>query len=659
MVGQTWDMPITACSLDCPDACTLEVTVEHGRMVKVDAAPTGPNPLTDGWICAKVKQTPALLHGPDRILTPLRRVGPKGTGQFVPITWDEALGLITSRVRSAIETVGAQSVVPYLYNSSAGMMASAGLSTLIWEQLGAAEVHHTICAAATGEAWTRTYGSLPSADPQDIRHSELIVVWGANPNVSNPHLAPMIEARRRAGTRLVVIDPRRIPVAQNADLHLALRPGTDSALAMAVAHLLERNGHLDAAFIDQWVDGADEYLAECRTWTPERAAEVCGLGAADIERFAEMYGTIRPAMVRAGWGPERNRNGGSAMRSIYALPALAGQFGQRGGGIFNSVRGGVGFDAGAIRQHVLGDAPVPHRRSINMNRLGRHLLHDEGGRVEVLFVQGSNPAATCPEQAMVLQGLAREDLFTVVHELTLTDTARYADVVLPATSMFEVDEVVSSYGAFVLQDAPATVDRVGLSRTNDEVTCALGEHLGLPASLWALSADEVRRVALGNRSLPHAVLAPSLTVQFRDVHPATRVRLVVDEPGIDRVPQCRPGDENALPLTLITPATSRTTSTMFGNLRPASPDILLHPDDATERGLSTGDTVRVTNGKHTIETVVSVSTTMRPGVAMMPKGMWCKDGFNGLTANAFAPDHLADLAGAATFNDARVEVSAV
>jgi anaerobic selenocysteine-containing dehydrogenase len=650
---------VTACSLDCPDSCSLEVTVEDGRLIAVDAAPVAVNSATNGWICAKVKHTPQLLHGPDRITAPLRRTGPKGSGEFVEVTWDEALDLFADKIRAAVDAHGWASVVPYLYNSSAGKMAQAGLSPLVWEQLGAARTDITICAAVVGEAWDRTYGRLPSADPLDLQHSELIVVWGANPNVSHPHLSPVIEERRRAGARVVVVDPRRTPIAARADLHLAVRPGTDGVLAMAVAALLERNGHLDRAFIEQWVDGADEYLAACHEWTVERAADTCGIDAGDIEQFAEMYGTIRPAMLRVGWGQERNRNGGSASRAVFALPALAGHFGQPGAGVFNSISGGTGFDTTTIRRGVVGDVPIPDRRAINMNRLGRILADDEGGRVEVLFVQGSNPAATCPEQAVVLAGLSRDDLFTVVHELTMTDTARFADLVLPATSQFEVDEVVESYGSFVVRDAPAVIPRVGQSRTNDEVSVAVGVRLGLDAAQWDPSPARVRRLALGERSLPLVKRLPAGTVQFRDVNPAGRVQLVCDDDRVDALPTYRPLETPGLPITLVTPATSRTISSMFGNVEPASPDVRLHPSDAAARGLSAGDLAAITDGKHTIEATVAVDSGLRPGVATMPKGMWCRDGYQGFTANVFAPDHLADLAGGATFNDARVEVTAV
>jgi anaerobic selenocysteine-containing dehydrogenase len=645
---------LTACSLDCPDSCSLDATVVDGKLVALVAGADVLDTTTDGWICAKVKHTPALLHGPSRLTAPMRRCGPKGSATFEKVNWDDALDLFALRVRNAVAADGWSSVVPYLYNSSAGKMAQAGLSPLVWEALGAARTDITICAAVVGEAWSRTFGSLPSADPADLEHSELIVIWGANPTVSHPHLAPVVEARRRAGAKLVVVDPRRTPLAGRADLHLPVRPGTDGVLAMAVAAILERNGYLDRAFIGTWVEGADTYLAACREWSVDRAAEVCGLAAADIERFAELYGTIRPAMLRVGWGQERNRNGGAASRAVFALPALAGQFGVRGGGVFNSVGGGVGFDEDAVRHGIVGDAPVPDRRAINMNRLGRILVDHEGGPVNVLFVQGSNPAASCPEQARVLEGLAREDLFTVVHDLTMTDTARYADLVLPATSQFEVDEIVGSYGSFLIQPAPAVIPRVGLSRTNDEVSVGVGVRLGLDAAQWDCDPERIRRLALGDRLLPFRKQQSS--VQFLDAVPSRKIQLVFEGVGVDALPVFQPLDTPALPLTLITPATSRTTSSMFGNIEAASAEVHLHPDDAGARRLTNGDRVRLSDGRHSLETRVAVDPAMRPGVAMMPKGMWLN---GGVTANVFAPDRLADLAGGATFNDARIEVAAV
>ena len=335
---------ITACTLDCPDSCSLEATVEDGKLVALDAAPERSEP-EHRWLDLRQGQAhsaaAARCRSHHRAFAS-RRVRRARASSSRSAGTRRSTSLPIGSRRAASEH-GWSSVVPYLYSSSAGNLGRAGLSPLVWEHFGAARTDITICAAVVGEAWDRTYGSMASADPADLEFSNLIVVWGANPNVSHPHLSPVIEARRRAGAKVVVVDPRRTPIAARSDLHLAVRPGTDGVLAMAVAALLQRNGHLDRAFIDEWVDGADEYLAACAEWTVDRAADVCGLDAADIEQFAEMYGTIRPAMLRVGWGQERNRNGGSASRAVFALPALAGQFGVPGSGVFNSISGGAGL----------------------------------------------------------------------------------------------------------------------------------------------------------------------------------------------------------------------------------------------------------------------------------------------------------------------------
>ena len=650
----------TACSLDCPDSCSLVASVEGGRLVSLAAAPYPANEDTAGWICAKVKRTPELVHGPDRVTVPLRRTGPRGSGRFEEVGWDDALDEIAARIRLAIDAHGPGSVVPYLYNSSAGNLGAAGLSPLVWEALGTARTAITICAATSALAWRLTYRDLPGADPASLDDSDLVVVWGANPNVSNSHLVQRIERRRRDGVALVVVDPRRTPLAARADLHVALRPGSDVVLAMGVAARLAEDDRLDRDFLARWVEGADEYLAACAEWTPARTAEVCGVPEAQVVELAERYGRASAAMVRVGWGMERNRNGGSATRAVLALPALAGQFGRPGAGVFQDVRGSGGYDAAVLHREVLGTGTGSARRVVNMNRLGRILRDHEGGRVEVLFVQGSNPAASCPEQAAVLEGLARDDLFTVVHELTMTDTAALADLVLPATSQFEVDEIVSSYGSYVVQEAPAVIPRVGRSRTNDEVSCAIGVRLGLDPERFSPDPDRVRRIALGGRDLPIRTRPTIGTVQFRDVVPSGPVRLVVeDRDGVDRLPTYRPLETPGRPITLLSPATSRTISTMFGNLEPASTDLRLSAADAAERGLRDGDRARVSDGAHAIEVAVTIGPELGPGVASMPKGMWRRDGDRGHTVNVFCPDDLADLAGGATFNDARVEVTRI
>jgi len=687
----------TACPLDCPDGCTLEVEVVDGRLVRIDApaaagadgsADPTVNPVTQGFICKKVKGHPARVYSPERVMTPLVRSGPKGSGQFRPASWDEALDLVADRVREALDDDPA-TVVPYLYNSSAGALSAGPLSRLLWSELGASEVHHTICAATASKAWELTFGSMLGADLLDVVHAQLVVIWGANPAISNTHLPPLVNQARRAGATLVVVDPRRTAMARRADLHVAPRPGTDVVLAMAVAAELDRRGLVDRAFTDAHASGVDEYLAACAEWTPERASAICDVPEGQLSELVQLLGSRRPAFWRPGWGLERNRNGGSAVRAVLALPVLAGSFGQLGAGVHLHTDHDLEWDSMALRRAVLGTddersrhagRPAPDRRAVNMNQLGA-LLTEPGDQppVRVLFVQGANPAVMNPAQAKVLAGLAREDLFTVVHDQVLTDTARSADVVLPATTHFEVDDVAVPYGAYVAQTMPAVIDRVGESRTNDEVTAGLASRLGYDASPggpFDPSISRLRSLLLPDGLSDDVVVrSPHRSLQFRDLWPGfadRRAHLVAEadagvatDGGPARVP-CYAELEAVAPLALLTPATATTINSIFGESHDASKGraaIHLHPADAAQRGLVDGQAVRVSDGRAELHTVVAVDADLRQGVATLPKGLWhgafAGPSGRGYTANVFAPDALSDLAGGATFNDARVEVTAV
>jgi anaerobic selenocysteine-containing dehydrogenase len=646
----------TACPLDCPDTCSLAVTVEDGRLTAVDAAPG--NPLTAGYICHKVKHHARRVYGPERIMTPLVRIGPKGGARFREASWDEAIELVAARIGAALRDDGPASVLPYLYSSSAAVLASQALTPLLFARLGVPEVAHTICAATAGRAWEDTFGDMLSTDPLDVPTSRLIVVWGANPTVSNTHLLPLLTEAKANGARLVVIDPRRTGAAHRADLHLAVRPGTDVVLAYAVARLLVERGAVDEQFCADHASGVEEYLAAAREWPVDRAGDVCGVPASQIEALAELVATVRPAVLRVGWGPERNRNGGSSYRAILGLWVLAGHFGQRGSGIIASLGGGS-----TLRAERVPLGPVPGGAgTVNMNRVGAILCGEERGAApaRVLFIQGANPAATAPDQSTMLRGLAREDVFTVVHEQVMTDTARYADVVLPATTHFEADDVADSYGSFVVQPVRAVIGRVGESRTNDEVASALAAPLGLdgeefdpdPARLLARVSTE------GAVDGVEVLRQPGETVQFVHTFPSLpdgRARLHVPD-GELPLPRFRPLDSR-YPLTLISPATAKTINSMFAEFAPPPAVLSIHPDDAVPRGLVDNATVRVWNDQASIELPCSLDASLRPGVCAMPKGLWLRSVPAGLTANGFAPATTSDLAGGACFNDARVDVA--
>lgn len=651
---------VTACPLDCPDTCSLEVTVTDGEITRVDAGPG--NPLTDGFICQKVKHHPRRVHGPERLRTPLVRTGPKGAGEFRPASWDEAMDLIVTKLRAVEEEFGPEAVVPYVYNSSAPLLQDEAGERL-WRRFGASRLHHTVCAATSTVAYRSTFGDMFSADPADVEHSRLIVLWGANPTVSNTHLLPLVtKAQRDLGARVVVVDPRATGVARRADLHLAVRPGTDVVLAYAVADELARRGLLATDFLAARASGVDEFLAAAAEYPVARAAAICDVPAAGIEELAELLGTVRPALMRPGWGLERNRNGGSACAAVMALPVLTGQFGVPGSGVLASLSSATPLAWDAREPDTPEDRRRP--RAFGMNTFGAALSDPElDPPVQLLFVQGSNLAATNPDQTAVLRGLARADLFTVVHDQVLTDTARYADVVLPATTHFETHDLASSYGAYVLQELPRIIDPVGESRSNNEVAAELARRLG-----YDVTRFDVARSAVLDRCIDddggddggcegvRPTRPAGGTVQFRDTMPSFpdgRARLA-SLPGLG-VPRYVELDD-PYPLTLITPATPRTINSMFGEFQPADPAVWLHPDDAAARGLDDGAAVRVHNDRAALTTVVRLDPAVRAGVATMPKGSWCRDFAEGVTANALSPGTVSDLAAGACFNDTRVEV---
>ncbi|MFL6193525.1 MAG: molybdopterin-dependent oxidoreductase [Thermoanaerobaculia bacterium] len=656
----------SACPLDCPDACSLEVRVRDGRVVKVDG--THLNPVTQGYICSKVRKLPEHLYGPDRLLHPARRVGPKGSGRFEAISWDEALDLAASRMREARERWGGESILPFCYGGSNGLLTQDTTDARLFFRLGASRLARTVCAAPSGRAATGLYGKMAGVALPDFPHAGLIVLWGVNPSSSGIHLVPYLKEAQEAGARLVVIDPRRTPLAKKADLHLAPRPGTDLAIALAAIRWLFEEGRADLDFLARHATGAEELRRRALPWTLDRAAAVSGVPAEAIEAFVRLYADASPALIRCGWGLERNRNGGSAVASVLALPAVAGKFGVRGGGYTMSNSGAYGniFDRGAAVA-----APEPSTRVVNMNLLGETLLAAEPP-VQVLFVYNCNPLATMPNQEKVRQGLEREDLFTVVFEQVWTDTAMLADLVLPATHFLEHEEVARGYGAYALYRTAPVAAPAGEARSNPEVFADLVHRLGLaqpgdPDTAEALGdallrpSERVRtELARDGIASPEVGAAP---IQFLDSFPLTpdrKVHLVPE--ALDREAplglygfQEDPGSEQ-LPLALISPSTNRTISSTFGQLVKEPAALEIHPGDAAARSIGPGDAVRVWNSYGEVRVAARLNPDLKPGVVFLPKGLWSRGTLSGTTANALAPDTLTDLGGGACFNDARVEV---
>ena len=655
----------TVCPLDCPDSCSLDVTVQDGRITAVDGSSL--NPVTGGYICAKVRRFPERIYGPDRLRHPGRRKGPKGLASFERTTWGDAIALIANRLRLAREHFGGESILPYSYGGSNGLLTQDTSDATLFRRLGASRLARTVCAAPTTTAFRALYGRMPSVAYEDFVDARLIVLWGANPSASSIHLVPYIREARQRGAKLVVIDPRTTNLAKQADIHLAVRPGTDLPVALAIHRHLFESGAASSAFLEAHTRGADRLRDKASSWTFERAATEAGISADQLAAFAQLYAQSSPAVIRCGWGQERNRNGGSASLAILALPAVAGKFGVRGGGYTMSNSAAWGITPTWVQ------AQEPATRVINMNHLGRVLDEQTDPPIKVLFVYNSNAAVTTPDQRRILRGLEREDLFTVVFDQVLTDTARYADVVLPATTFLEAYDIARAYGPMSLRLAKPVIDAPGEARSNAEVfgdllRCLELDEPGDPSGELEEMLDVMSRLpaAVSDDLREHGVATPphgGRPVQFDSVWPLTADRKVDLFPeDLDaQAPaglygyQPDPGTEE-YPLALISPASERTISSTLGELPRPEVRLLMHPDDAALRTLKEGDDVRVFNALGEVRCKLQVGVWIRSGTVSLPKGLWRKHTANGYTANALAPDTLTDLGGGACFNDARVQV---
>jgi anaerobic selenocysteine-containing dehydrogenase len=656
----------SACPLDCPDLCGLRVTVDDaGRVVEVDGDERGP--ITDGFICGKVRKIADHLYGDDRVLQPMIREGIKGQRRWRIASWDEALALVADRIASIRKRSGGEAILPYHYGGSNGWLTEGALATRFFRRLRASNLDRTFCAAAVVSATRGLYGKIAGVALEDYVHAKLIVLWGVNLSATGIHSVPIIERAREAGAKLVVVDPRRTPLARRADLHLPVRPGADLPVALAMIHALFERGHADRAFLDRHAAEVDELARRAARWSIEAAAREAHVAASDLERFVELYAASSPAAIRVGFGLERNRNGGSAVAAILALPAVAGKFGVRGGG-YTTTNGDV--DWGVTGDAAIGEEPAIARH-INMSELGRALATVKDPRIECLFVYNCNPVATAPDQRTVVEQLAREDLFVVVHEQVWTDTAQLADVVLPATAFLEHRELRRGYGQMRMFDSPAVATPPGEARSNNQLFGELLTRLGLVRPGEPTSDDELVAATFAQRPevqaqlAEHAVAEPpggARPVAFVDVFPETpdrKIHLVPD--ALDReaggLYTYKPDPKtDAFPLALISPALATQVSSMFGQLRTQPATLQLSPADAAARELRTGDRVRVWNATGEVRCVVEVAADVREGVCVLPKGLWRKHSRNGYTANALIPASFADLGGQAAYNDARVQV---
>ncbi|MBI5166005.1 MAG: molybdopterin-dependent oxidoreductase [Magnetospirillum sp.] len=669
----------SVCPHDCPSACALDVEVlADGRIGRLGGAAM---PYTQGVVCAKVARYAERVHHPDRILHPLRRVGAKGEGRFARISWDEALDEVAARLADAAARDGAEAVWPYCYAGTMGLVQMNALNRLR-RAMGWSGQARTICAAIAGAGWNAGVGAKWGIDPREIVESELIVVWGANPAATQPHLMKLIaEARRRHGARLVVIDPYRTPTAVQADLHLALRPGSDGALACAVMQVLLRDGLADRAYLARLTDFSPRVEAHLATRTPDWAAAITGLPAASIAAFARLYGGTRKSWIRVGYGFTRSRNGAANLHAVSCLPAVTGAWAERGGGATQSLGGAFVLDRTLIDAL---DLPEPTARILDMSRIGPVLAGEDlkgGPPVTAMVVQSSNPALVAPESARVKAGLRRDDLFLAVHEQMMTATARLADLVLPATTFLEHADLYTSYGHTFLQIARPVIAPLGEARSNHWVVAQLARRLGVAHAGFDLDEWALADSCLTASGLPGAdplaaqrwfdCAIPFAKAHFRDGfgHPDGRFRFAPawGVAGMPEFPDHMASTEtadDAHPFRLITPPSRHFLNSTFGEAPSARraagrPTALMAAEDCRRLEVTDGDAIRLGNRRGSVVVHVKAAAGIAAGVVAV-EGLWPDECFvEGAGINTLTSADAALPAGGAVFHDTAVWVQRV
>ncbi|MBX3500867.1 MAG: molybdopterin-dependent oxidoreductase [Alphaproteobacteria bacterium] len=667
----------TVCAHDCPDMCSLLAHVEDGRVVKIEGDPD--QPLTAGFACGKVNRDVDLVHSPERLTTPLRRVGKKGDGKFAPITWDEALDEIASRWKAIIARSGPLALLGYAYSAHQGL-TNRGLIGGMFHALGASRLMAgTVCDTCCETAWEMTVGGVGGADPESVVDSEVVIAWGADLMAVNVHFWALVEEQRKRGLKIVVIDPRRSRTAQKADWHIPIRIGTDAALALGMMHILVRDRKVDRDYIATHTLGFDRLEAEVLPrFTPQRTAEITGLAVADVERLAGIYGTSKRVLIRVGEGMTRLAQGGQAGRAVCLLPGVTGSYGVRGGGALLLTAASCDLNYNAIRKP---SGPATSR-TVNHLRLGDALLNMKDPRIEGLFIAANNPAVTNPDVHKTRQGLAREDLFTVVHDPFMTATARYADIVLPATTYLETDDMYRAYGAYWMQYGPRAVDPQGEARSNVQVAQALAQRMGLNDPVFGMALPELltelfkgatgKPATIDTKSLPTAGpinIAPTHEGQIFKT-PSGKLEFYSEQlarQGVSPMPDWTPDPEEVRdaerwPLRLLTAPGYFQAHTAFSGVaflrkREGQPLCVLHPEDAQKRGLKNGDKVKLFNQRGTVGLMLKVSDEVRPGIVLVPGQRPDEEAVSG-TVNMLCSDRYTDMGEGATYQSTFLDVAA-
>ena len=740
----------TVCSHDCPDSCAVLVTVnEEGRAVKVEGDPS--QPVTQGFLCGKVAKYLDRVYAPERILYPLRRKSgvakqPLVRGHeheaFERVSWDEALEAIAARLQQISDQHGPESILPYSYAGTIGVLGYGSMDRRFFHRLGASRLDRTICSEAGGQAWNLVYGRKLGTPTEDFRLAKLILAWGANIHGNNVHLWPMIEQARRNGARLIVIDPYRTRTAALADWHIAIRPGTDAALALGMLHVILNEGLEDCAYIDEMTHGFTGLAERAREYTPERVAAWTGMAAAEVEQIAREYATTRPAALRLNYGVQRAEFGGNTVRTIAMLPALTGAWKHRGGGAVLSTSGAFEWNEQAVRRPDLQQASPLGRqaRIVNMSSLGQALTElgqnrdqvsgirdqetrgpqeavfaswggNDGPPIHALFVYNSNPGAVAPNQNAVRRGLARPDLFTVVHELFFTDTTDYADYILPATTFLEHTDIQGAYGHYFVQLSQQAIEPPGEARSNVWLFGQLGQRMGFPEPCFHDTAEDIIRQALSinpsidpdgspeahstNPSMEHITFAAlkeqgHIPLSFHrdpEAHPflpftagplptpTGKVEFYSETlaaAGLDGLPAFTPPTESRwgeaakrYPLELLARKADNYMNSTFANLdghrkmeARTNQRLEMPPTDAAARNLAEGDMVRIFNDRGSISLTALLNPSLPAGV-VAARLDWAKLHPGGSNVNALTSERLTDIGAGATFYSTLVEVAKI
>jgi anaerobic selenocysteine-containing dehydrogenase len=672
----------SVCALDCPDTCAVLVNVdEHGHGSKLRGDPS--HPVTRGFLCGKVAQYLERVYHPDRLLYPMRRVGPKGEGRFARISWEEALDEIASKLTLISREFGTESILPYSYAGTMGLLNGSGMDRRFFHRLGASRLDRTICSAAGGAALMLSQGIKLGTEPEQFVHSKLIIAWGANILGTNVHLWPFIVEARRRGARLVVIDPVKNRTGRLADCHLAINPGSDLALALGLAHIILREGWQDSDYVESHTSGFRDFSELVSGYAPDRVATMTGLPIAAIEDLAREYAMTRPAVIRVNYGVQRTDRGGSAVRAIATLPVLTGSWKEVGGGLQLTTSGAFEFDRASLERPDLQTKSALGRmaRVINMSELGRELLERKAPPVQALVVYNSNPAAVAPNQGAVVKGLKRSDLFTVVLDQFVTDTAAYADIVLPVTTFLEHTDLYLAYGHYYLQLARPALPAPGEAKSNVEIFRLLAKRMGFDDPCFDDTEDQMIDQLLASGS-PYL---KGITRQRLDKERSVRLNVAeMDSPfqpfaaggfrthsekfefGAAQLAYTPPAESRhgdtqlrrRFPLELVSSKNDDSMNSTFGHRESVTRQtefVEIHAADALDRGINDGDQVRLFNDRGALQMLARISDAVKPGVLRVPSGRWNKKSADGLGVNILTSDRLTDIGGGATFFSCLVE----